>query len=178
MKSGILSGEYAYKRSDNKAISFRYKLRAFYAGKMIKKYLPSDNLKVLDFGCAEGKTLLYMDQMLQNSLFTGLEYSGELLAMAPEMPDNITLEQADILNLPENITQQEYDVVTAMAFFEHLENPSAALKNAYRALTEKGLLVATFPNPAWDNLAEKTGLLKGGDHLTNLSKANFLEMLH
>jgi len=118
-----------------------------------------------------------MFQMLQNSLFTGLEYSGELLAMAPEMPDNITLEQADILNLPENITQKEYDVVTAMAFFEHLDNPSMALKQAHHVLADKGLLVVTFPNPTWDNLAEKTGLLKGGDHLTNLSKTNFLKML-
>lgn len=177
MKSGILDKEYADKRNTNKTISFRYKLRAFYAAQMIKKYVSSDNLKVMDFGCAEGKTLLYMDKMLQNSLFTGLEYSDDLLAMAPAMPENITLQQADILNLSENLTQQEYDVVTAMAFFEHLADPAIALQKAHQALAEKGILVVTFPNPTWDRLAENTHLLKSGDHLTNLNKTKFLKML-
>ncbi|MBW8015190.1 MAG: class I SAM-dependent methyltransferase [Planctomycetes bacterium] len=177
MKSGTLGTEYADKRSSNKAISFRYKLRAFYAAQMIKKYLSSDNLKILDFGCAEGKTLLYMDRMLENCSFTGLEYSADLLEMASEMPGNITLQQGDILNLPEKFSRQEYDVVTAMAFFEHLQDPSSALKKAHQALSEKGLLVVTFPNPTWDHIAEKTHLLKGGDHLTDLNKKSFIEML-
>lgn len=177
MKSGVLGREYAEKRKCNKAISFRYKLRALWAVKMITKYVSSNNLKIMDFGCAEGKTLLYMNQMLQNSSFVGLEYSDELIAMAPSMPHNISLHQADILDIPDDLKGQDFDVVTALAFFEHLEDLSGALKNVHKILADKGILVATFPNPIWDSLAVKLCLLKSGDHLSHLDSNSFLGML-
>ncbi len=177
MKSGVLGREYAEKRRCNKAISFRYKLRALWAAKTIIKYVSSSNLKIMDFGCAEGKTVLYMNRMLQNSSFVGLEYSDELIAMAPSMPHNISLRQADILDIPDDLKRQDFDVVTALAFFEHLENPSGALKNVHEILADKGILVATFPNPIWDRLAVKSRLLKGGDHMLHLDRNSFPGML-
>ena len=177
MKSGILDKEYAQKRNTNRAISFRYKLRAYHVAHVVKRYLSQENLNLLDFGCAEGLTLLYMNQIFKNTVFTGLEYSDDLLAMSPKMPANIKLQQANVLELPEKYIKHKYDVVTAMAFFEHLQNPEAALKKAFQALVPNGLLVATFPNPVWDSIAEKTRLLKGGDHLSGLTKNKFIRQL-
>ena len=177
MKSGILDKEYGRKRNSYKSISFRYKLRAIHVAYIVKKYLSKKNLNILDFGCAEGLTLLYMNQILERAKFTGLEYSSDLLSMSPQMPANITLQQADILELPEKYTKRKYDVVTAMAFFEHLQNPEIALKKAFQSLATNGLLVATFPNPTWDFIAEKTHLIKGGGHLANLTHKIFLEQL-
>lgn len=126
--------------------------------------------KVLDLGCAEGRTLLELRRLLQAAECVGVEASPELMALSPPLPEGIRLEQGDVTRLPASLADGSFDLVTALAVLEHLSVPAAAVREATRMLRPGGLLVATCPDPRWDAVATRLGLLPGGQHEAELDR--------
>jgi SAM-dependent methyltransferase len=93
------------------------------------------------------------------SRFVGVEYSSELVALAPSPHAEFAVLQGNVARLPPSASQRQYDVVTALAVLEHLSEPQRAFKNAAEVLRSQGLLVATCPAPAWDGIANRLNLL-------------------
>jgi SAM-dependent methyltransferase len=169
-RKGPMDETYALGRITNEAISYRYRARALTAAQTIDTRLnPQGPLKVLDLGSADGKTLVEMARWLPpGTVFTGIEYSPVLVSMAGGLGPNIRVMRGDMAALPAAIKDRRYDVVTVLAALEHVREPVVALKNAAGLLESEGIIVATCPEPHWDKLATRLGLLED-HHETHIS---------
>jgi ubiquinone/menaquinone biosynthesis C-methylase UbiE len=175
-KKGILDLSYIGERESKLHVSFRYKVRAHIAAIKVTKYLKPP-IRLIDFGCAEGRTLLEIRNLLGTGEYLGLEHSQSLLDCAPTLPSDVRLKEENITSLPDTVQENYYDVATALAVLEHLENPSIAVKEAYRILKNGGLFIATCPDPIWDDISSKLGLLKDTHHNTKMDKVNMFHIL-
>lgn len=107
------------------------------------------NKAVLDFGCGAGlvnlRTLVGTAASLAgfDQLFTNRETT--------QTPEGFTL-YGNYEALPEN----SFDVITALAVFEHIEPPElpVVLKHLKKALRKGGLVIGTVPTPAGQPVLE------------------------
>jgi len=177
VSKGVLGTDYADGRERKNELVFRYKTRACLVANLIARYgRKTDGLNILDYGSAEGLTLLELDRLLPGNTFCGIEYSGELINRAPALPTNVTLLRGDVTRLDDAVKKQKYDVVVALALLEHLKNPVDCLREAKSVMNTGGILIATSPNPFWDAVSTRLGLLKGGQHETDMRKGVMIEM--
>jgi len=166
----ILDQEYLAGRKKKPQLKFRLSVRAAIVADAITKYsINTKNLKILDFGAAEGRTLIELNNLLPGNNFVGIEHSQELISSSPTLPENITLVYGDVTKLPNTITSK-FDIVSALAILEHLKEPLKAVQEAYRVLEPGGLFIATCPVPIWDRISNKLGLLKEKRHVIELDK--------
>lgn len=178
---GTLDKQYAHERASKEHLKFRYKQRALVSAWAIKTYLSlGNNFKLVDFGAAEGLTLMELAAALGGGRgkFIGVEYDRSLIESAPPLPENITLLQGDVSSLSE-IESDSVDVVTALAILEHLENPLLALVEAKRILKSGGVFIATSPSPFWDHLSDRVlpkNTFGGGHHMTDMTKKIFRKL--
>jgi 2-polyprenyl-3-methyl-5-hydroxy-6-metoxy-1,4-benzoquinol methylase len=87
------------------------------------------------------------------------------------MPDNTVLWKGDVTSLPPGVEEGSYDLVTALAVLEHLPDPSACVREGFRALRGGGVFVATCPNPFWDEVAGRLGLVADEHHEQHMTGA-------
>jgi len=174
---GVLDPEYAHERKIKHELVFRYHVRAKIVYDIICRTIKfKSNLRILDFGCAEGSTLKALQKRIPSGQFTGIEYSGDLLRCHDENQSQILLLQGDVTALPDTISENMYDVVCALAVLEHLSQPEKALAEANRVLKPGGLFIATCPDPRWDKISTRLGLLKDGKHSTDFNKELFYSL--
>ncbi|MDP6631857.1 MAG: methyltransferase domain-containing protein [Kiritimatiellia bacterium] len=167
-----MDSAYAEGRKRKPHLIFRYRVRATVVAQAAGRYLENaSHMRVLDFGSADGLTLLELDRLLPNSRFLGIEYSNELLSCVPELPDNIEIRQGDITALPADVEDAGYDLISALAVLEHLPDPLGAMAAAVKKLRPGGIFVATCPNPFWDDLSTRLGLLRGECHESHIGRA-------
>ncbi|MCP4003424.1 MAG: class I SAM-dependent methyltransferase [bacterium] len=180
MSGGVLDASYAADRVRKPHIEFRYRVRARVAARAIERFLPAARRDghVLELGCAEGRTLTELHSQLIESHLVGVEYSEDLLAVAStELPESIELLQGDAMRLPETLEAGGFDAVIALAVLEHLPRPLDAVREAARMLRPGGLFVATCPNPQWDRIAERIGLLSDDSHESDIDRSVLLELV-
>lgn len=163
--------KYAIERLNKPELIFRYKTRAKFVCNTIEKHLEKKSgLQILDFGAAEGLTIREMDQILPGNTILGLEYTDDLIQKAPELPDNVKLIQGDVTRLDNELTNGQYDAISALALLEHLKEPEKALMEAKKALKPGGIFIATSPNPLWDDISTKLGLLRDEQHEVEINE--------
>ncbi|MBC8073077.1 MAG: class I SAM-dependent methyltransferase [Deltaproteobacteria bacterium] len=165
--------EYAAGRRKAPHLKFRYRVRAQLAVDAFHERGGSRGGEhaVLELGAADGLTLLAIRDLLGPAgRFDGVELSEELLASVPTLPTGVKIHRGDVMALPAEIPADTYDLVTALAVLEHLPDPTAALREALRALKPGGVLVATAPNPLWDHIAGKLGMVADEHHEQELDE--------
>ena len=164
---GVLGSNYSVNRAKRRELYFRFRLRAWAVITAFRQYLPERrDIKLLDLGAADGKTLAFMVRQLPVAEAVGIEYNSELAAcMDGSAIDNtITrIEQGDVRNLS-RFPDESFDLVSALAILEHIPDPEKAIAEAARVLNPGGLMMASSPIPFWDHLAVKFGLLKEDHH--------------
>ena len=165
---GVMDDSYARERKLKKSLIFRYKVRAKVVADAAGRFLETKKrLNVLDFGSADGLTLIELGRLLPDATFIGIEYSESLLRCVPKLPGNMRMIRGDITSLPKE-ADGDYDLVSALAVLEHLDDPKKAVMEAARVLRPGGIFVASCPNPFWEGLSSKMGLLKGDHHSSEL----------
>jgi 2-polyprenyl-3-methyl-5-hydroxy-6-metoxy-1,4-benzoquinol methylase len=99
--------------------------------------------KVLDLGCGDGS----LSQLIAQAGYevTGVEESPSGIECARQNAPNLEFIQASIYDLPESLTQQQFDIVIAAEVIEHLMYPRDLLRTAKRCLKSGGRLVLTTP---------------------------------
>ncbi len=174
---GVLGKVYAESRRGVRHAAYRYDVRARILSDAIARHLgTSTPFRLLDLGAADGLTLLKVSAALPHGTYIGVEYSEELIRFAQHLPPNIRLVRGDVTQLPQEFRATPFDVVSALAVLEHLADPLKALVEAARALRPGGLFVGTAPHPFWDEMATRLGLLKGIDHVAELTKDRMISL--
>lgn len=173
---GVLNQTYAFDRQKKPELRFRYRVRAQVVAQATRKYLGHNySLRGLDLGPAEGLTLLELNSLVDNGAFVGVEFSEALIRAAPDLPLNINMVGGDVRNLP--VEDNSFDLVTALALLEHLPDPLLTVQEVYRVLRPGGIFVATCPQPFWDNISTRLGLLKGGYHETDMDSKMMVSVI-
>jgi len=170
---------YASQRGSTPSLIFRYKLRAAVVVDLLRQYLkPLTPLKLLDMGCADGRTLMAIRDGLGEGDYTGVEYNRELLLASPLTLSDIKLMEGDASSLPSEIEDNSYGAVTALALLEHLRDPLSAVREAHRCLRPGGIFIATCPVPFWDRLSTRLGMLNETGHETDMDKSALLRVVN
>jgi len=112
---------------------------------MIRTVIIEKDKKLLDIGCGSGQFLYEMKQL-------GLDVSGiENGILDKELADNLRIQNKDLISAkyPSNY----FDVITINHVLEHLNNPTATIREIYRILNQDGKLIIGIPNT--NSLANK-----------------------
>jgi 2-polyprenyl-3-methyl-5-hydroxy-6-metoxy-1,4-benzoquinol methylase len=122
----------------------------------INKYI-KPNLVILDLGCGyNGSLLNSISNKIKNGVGVDLSVSDK------KINKNIKLIEGKADNRIE-LKSNSFDLVTALALIEHVENPGKMVKEAYRLLKKGGLFLITTPSvsskPILEFLAFKLGVI-------------------
>jgi SAM-dependent methyltransferase len=113
---------------------------------LLNLYLPylDRNAPVLEAGCGPGHVVYYLRQRGYAAL--GLDYAPEaLLPTRAQFPD-LPLHLGDVHHLP--YAANSFGAYLSFGVVEHFEQgPTDALREAFRVLKPKGILVLTTPTP-------------------------------
>lgn len=104
-------------------------------------------IQVLDVGCGGG----FLSNSLAKEGFqvTAVDLSEESIRVAQRYDETQSVKylKADAYHLPFDAAQ--FDVITAMDFLEHVENPAEVIKEFSRVLKPKGLFIFHTFNRNW-----------------------------
>ena len=177
IQAGVMGESYAGLRVTSPALRFRLRSRASTVARAWQKHGERRSPRVLDMGAAEGRTLVEIARRVGGGDHVGVELDVGLIAAGDALPDGIRLVKGDVCALPDSLGEESFDAVSMLAVLEHLTQPLAALREARRMLRTGGILVATCPNPAWDFVAGRLGLVRGEHHLQQLDLCGLCELV-
>lgn len=144
----------------------------------VAKYINNINYKILDLGCGYNAELLslFSSKIKQG---VGIDFS----VTKKSKGENIILLDGHVdkhINLKDN----SFDVITALALIEHVENPSKMLQEAHRLLKKNGILLLTTPEVKSKRLLEFLAFRMGviskreiKDHKRYYSKKSLTKIL-
>jgi 2-polyprenyl-6-hydroxyphenyl methylase/3-demethylubiquinone-9 3-methyltransferase len=114
---------------------------------VIKKIRAENATTILDIGCGAG--FLSNALALEEFKVTAVDLSQESLNIATNYDTTKTVRyvQADAFHLP--FADNSFDVVTAMDFLEHIEEPEKAIKELSRVLKTNGIFIYHTFNRNW-----------------------------
>mgnify|MGYP005991855427 FL=1 len=107
------------------------------------KYKMKNKNNLLEIGCGRG-------EILKSFKNFGLEVEGvDLSTEAREFNKNIKVQVLDIENDILPYPSNSFDIVFSKSVLEHLSNPDRYMKEAFRVLKPKGILLTLVPD--WES---------------------------
>jgi SAM-dependent methyltransferase len=178
LPKGALDTRYSAERYKKPELIFRYKTRARVVARAAKELLKSSGpYNVLDLGAAEGLTLLELSKLIPIQKGLGIELATDLFEFAPPFPDNLSLIEGDVTDLPASAKESTYDIISSLALLEHVPDPLKVVKEACSVLNPGGLFIATCPNPMWDTISTTLGLLRDDQHMSDMGKEQLMNVV-
>lgn len=176
--AGVMDVQYAHARQRKLHLQFRLKMRAEVVVHSVRHFCSSEEgIRLLEVGAADGRTLEVIARSLGKGEYVGVEYNDELRLSQSIHSDRIRLIGGDAMSLPAEIEDESFDVVSMLAILEHLPDPKRALAEALRVLKPGGIVVASCPNPIWDRIAGKLGMVDDDFHMTQIDLHRLQQMM-
>lgn len=134
----------------------KYEILGFSADRMplIMKHVASykfflvhvKNKTVLDVGCGYGYGTFLLSRVCKTVV--GIDLSPERIRKAKETyrADNIDFQVMDAMLIEKHFEPNNFEVVTAMQFIEHIPEPQNFLDSVKTVLTERGRFILATPN--------------------------------
>jgi 2-polyprenyl-3-methyl-5-hydroxy-6-metoxy-1,4-benzoquinol methylase len=110
----------------------------------IAEFLPDNNLRILDIGCANGGLLGYLKELGYSNLY-GIDPSP---ACVENTQRNYGIEAAigSLFKLPQNIGK--FDIIILSHVLEHIQDIQSAIRSIEQLLHPEGYLYIEVPNAA------------------------------
>jgi len=117
---------------------------------LIKRFIPNENIKILDVGCASGGNLKSLDP--RHDLY-GIDLSREAIKTAKERGLKKVF-VADAENFP--FKNNEFDLIICSDLLEHVKDDQIVLNEIYRVLKKDGKAIIGVPafNFLWTRFDE------------------------
>lgn len=129
-----------YKYEEESNIDQRSDIRRW---NLIEEKIPKNSV-ILDFGCGRGKFLEYLKDDRPDCKLYGIDFSEYALkCVAKRVPDARLTSKID--NLPYDLKENYFDVITAQHVMEHLSEPKKLIKDLKKILAKDGLLIIAIP---------------------------------
>jgi ubiquinone/menaquinone biosynthesis C-methylase UbiE len=113
-------------------------------------------MQVLDLGCGPGFTSCALAQCVGAGAVTGIDISGELIAVAEqakasEQVENVVFQTGNLYDL--DFPAERFDFVYARFVFQHLKDPERALQGVLRVLKPGGILCVVDVDDNWTSFS-------------------------
>jgi len=106
--------------------------------------LPRRADRVLDIGCGEGATLVWLKQTLHANLAAGVELDEKSARIAAGKIDLVCQGDIETLELP--FGESSFDLILCLDVLEHLVDPWSVIDKLTAMLVPGGCLIASVPN--------------------------------
>lgn len=159
---------------------------AYYANarREIESLLPRQIGSVLEIGCSEGNTLLWLRDSKSIPVCQGIELIPEVAARAKAKGLDVVAANIELDGIP---FETQYDLVLCLDVLEHLRDPWSSLRLILGAVKPGGYLITSIPNVnhisvVWDLLLHdswkysSTGILDK-THLRFFTRTTARELL-
>lgn len=111
--------------------------------RLVKRYAPEGDLRILDAGCGTGGTLEALDGLGE---LCGCDIAQEALGLARQRGIE-RLRQCSVTDMP--FDDASFDVVVSCDVLEHVPDDERAAREMARVLRPGGLMVVTAPAHMW-----------------------------
>lgn len=110
----------------------------------ILELLPEKADRVLEIGCADVSTLVWIREKLSSSWVGGVELFEEAAEKARKRVDWVAYGNIETMKLP--FEAASMDLILCLDVLEHLVDPWAVVRDLHRLLKPGGTFIASIPN--------------------------------
>jgi len=178
---GVMSAVYAQARTNNPSLKFRLRARAQETIRAHKRFSNREKIENhLDFGAADGLSTKLLHLGLKAKCSIGIEYSEEIARFSEQadLPNSCEIRVGDVMTELGKFESSSIDVITALAFLEHVKDTSVLFKESARVLQNGGLFIASCPDPSWDKISGALGLHKDEHHEQDFNERVFESLVN
>lgn len=108
--------------------------------------VPDEARRVLEVGCGKGFSTQYLMKLLPGRYFEASDSDNNLVVSAQERNPQIQFSQESIYELKRE--KNSFDIVVALEVFEHLQDPSLALREMMR-VSSRYVIISVPNEPLW-----------------------------
>lgn len=98
----------------------------------------SNKNNILDIGCAKGEFIYYLNKILKNSKFTGIDYSQNLINEANKSLNNFSNFTFINASGEDFNLEESFDVITLLGVLSYFDDLNSIFKNMHKHLKDNG----------------------------------------